>query len=81
MLLSVTVWTILKSVYNIYFHPLARFPGPKLAAASIWWETYVDVVKGELSLTLIDLHAKYGARCHVTDASVQELTALVQVTS
>lgn len=48
-------------VYRLYFHPLAAFPGPRLAAATAWWEFYYDVVRdGELVFQLPRLHAKYG---------------------
>lgn len=48
-------------IYRLYFHPLAGFPGPRLAAATSWWEFYYDIVKdGELVFQLPGLHEKYG---------------------
>lgn len=49
-------------VYRLYFHPLARFPGPKYAAISRWHEFYYEVVKqGQFTFKIQDYHQKYGA--------------------
>ena len=47
----VTLCVVVQAIYNIYFHPLSKFPGPKLAAASSWWLVYLEVIK-EKSLSL-----------------------------
>lgn len=48
------------AVYRIYFHPLARFPGPKLLAATTWYEALVDVGPHDFPVRLAALHKKYG---------------------
>ena len=50
-------WTI----YSVYLGPLASFPGPKLAAATRWYECYYDVVLGgQYTFKIKELHQKYG---------------------
>ncbi|KAH8993121.1 putative P450 monooxygenase [Lactarius akahatsu] len=58
LLVSLFVWRI---VYNIYFHPLSHFPGPKLAACSRLWLAYRELIQGEsLSDLRAQLHRQYG---------------------
>jgi membrane protein YqaA with SNARE-associated domain len=47
--------------YRLFFHPLAKFPGPKLAALSNWYEFYYDVLQhGKFTEHIQALHKKYG---------------------
>ncbi|KAI0168052.1 trichodiene oxygenase [Pestalotiopsis sp. NC0098] len=47
--------------YRLFLHPLALFPGPKLAAISRWYEAYYDVVlTGQYTRKIADLHRSYG---------------------
>ncbi|KAL9582650.1 MAG: hypothetical protein Q9212_003172 [Teloschistes hypoglaucus] len=55
------VWIVGLVVYRFYFHPLAAFPGPRLAIATYWYEFYFDVFKGgNYTWKLSKLHDQYG---------------------
>jgi len=48
-------------VYRLYLSPVARFPGPRLAALTNWYEFYYDVIReGEFTWHIQKLHKKYG---------------------
>jgi len=48
-------------IYRLYFHPLAKFPGPKLTAVTSFYEFYYDVFKrGKFMWQIEAMHEKYG---------------------
>jgi hypothetical protein len=59
---AVLLWYgILRAVYNLYFHPLSHFPGPRGAASTRLWLAYMELVKRvSLSDLRVELHQKYG---------------------
>ena len=49
------------ALYRLYFSPLAKFPGPKLAALTFWVEFYHDVIqRGQYTFKIVKMHEKYG---------------------
>ena len=58
------VWLAGTTIYRLFLHPLAKFPGPRLAALTTWYEGYYDVVqKGRFTFQLEALHEAYGELC------------------
>ncbi|KAF8506105.1 cytochrome P450, partial [Russula emetica] len=55
------LYALVRVIYNVYFHPLSRFPGPRGAACTGWWLTYTELGRGiNLSTLRAQLHRKYG---------------------
>ncbi|KAJ5825239.1 Cytochrome P450 [Penicillium riverlandense] len=52
--------TLAYAIYNAFFHPLRRIPGPFLAGLTPWVQLYHGL-KGDRHLWLHGLHAQYGS--------------------
>lgn len=51
-------------IWHLLWSPLAKFPGPKLAALTLWYEFYYDVIKnGRYMWEIEKMHEKYGSLC------------------
>ena len=49
------------AVNRLYLSSLAKFPGPKLAALTHWYEFYFAVIlPGQFTFHIQDLHKQYG---------------------
>jgi hypothetical protein len=55
------IFYLFKLIYRIIFHPLAAFPGPKLAALTFKYEYYYDGLKGgQFTEQISRMHDRYG---------------------
>ena len=61
-LLFLTVcYALVIGTYRLFFHPLAQFPGPRLAALTRLYEAFYDVVQnGQYTFKIAELHKIYG---------------------
>ncbi|PYI02485.1 cytochrome P450 [Aspergillus sclerotiicarbonarius CBS 121057] len=82
--IAILAYSIIRVVYNVFFHPLRHFPGPWWAACSHWHELYFDVIQGGMFMWEIErMHQKYGPivrinprEIHISDPSFyQEIYA------
>jgi len=58
-----TISIVVQGIRRVWFHPLSKYPGPRLAALTLWWQCYYDVFLnggGQLLAQLKPLHEKYG---------------------
>jgi hypothetical protein len=52
---------VCSGVFNLFYHPIAVFPGPKAAAITAWYKTYQEVFLGRSwAVVLRELHGEYG---------------------
>ncbi|KAI1420447.1 cytochrome P450 monooxygenase [Xylaria sp. FL1777] len=52
-------------IYNLFFHPLAGYPGPLLSRASTLWYSRA-LGKGTIAQDLLAVHEKYGDTVRIT---------------
>jgi hypothetical protein len=59
--ITISTYLILLSIYRLYFHPLAKFPGPKLPALTGWYEFYYEcILGGRYFAEILRMHDQYG---------------------
>ena len=69
-LLYICVSFIIKVIHRLYFHPLAKFPGPKIAAATHLYEIAWDYFgQGAYLYRIQRMHEQYGGCSSVSNRS------------
>ena len=60
--ISMIVYPIALAIYRLAFSKLAGFPGPKIAAATGWYEFYYDFFcRGKFLFEIERMHRNYGS--------------------
>ena len=60
---ALLIYVIALGFYRLYLSPLAKFPGPRLAALTQWVEAYYELFKGDGGQFLFEYakwHEQYG---------------------
>lgn len=69
--------------YRLWLSPLAKFPGPKLAAATAWYEFYYDAIcHGKYTFEIGKMHKEYGQILHLPpkiEFEMLELTMMLTI--
>lgn len=62
LILAILFYAFSITVNRLFFQPLRKVPGPKLAALTKWYGFYHNVIRdGQYSLSFPLLHKKYSA--------------------
>lgn len=61
---GVIIWLALRSIYRLYFHPLSKFPGAKLAAITSGYEFYYNVIKSGTYIWEVERMHKVHGQCY-----------------
>ncbi|KAL4797409.1 cytochrome P450 [Aspergillus venezuelensis] len=66
LLIGVVVRSTWIVVYRLFFHPLAKVPGPLLARTTWLYSTWFNIVRGRFYLHIQELHEQYGPIIRIT---------------
>ena len=75
LVVALVLYLAYLTIYRLLFHPLAQFPGPKLAAATWWYEFYFEIVlHGQFYKEIERLHSIYGpiVRINPTEVHIKD---------
>ncbi|KAF9892112.1 hypothetical protein FE257_002518 [Aspergillus nanangensis] len=75
------VYLLSLAIYRLYLSPIAHFPGPRLAALTVFYEFYWEAIcNGQFTFHIGELHKKYGpivrispTELHVSDPDYYEV--------
>lgn len=55
------IYTVVLVIYRLFLSPLANVPGPKIAAATGWYESYYDCLRaGTYMFEIERMHKLFG---------------------
>ncbi|KAM3081124.1 hypothetical protein ACMFMG_005080 [Clarireedia jacksonii] len=58
---ALIAYTAYGAIWRLYFSPISKFPGPKLAALTMLYELYYEIVKGgQYTFRIAEMHKEYG---------------------
>ncbi|KAL9045863.1 MAG: hypothetical protein Q9214_001167 [Letrouitia sp. 1 TL-2023] len=79
---ALILYLLALSIYRLTSHPLAKFPGPKIAAATSWYEFYYDWwLQGQYIFEIERMHNKYGpiVRINPEELSIHDPAAYNEI--
>ncbi|KAJ5084943.1 hypothetical protein NUU61_009522 [Penicillium alfredii] len=58
---TIAAYVLWLAIDRLWLSPIAHFPGPKLAALTMWYEFYYDsFLEGQYTFRIAEMHRKYG---------------------